>query len=102
MIGGVTHRMLPHLFVSPTSMQQALPSFKMVISFACLLSVRPLLSSMAVMYHENRELKQRRPRRQRERHKGNRLSLAKSNSARASRFFVNFFAVNARLRRENA
>ena len=74
--------MLPHLFVSPTSMQQALTSFKMVISFACLLSVRPLLSSMAVLY-ENRELKQRRPRRQRERHKGNRLSFAKNNSAYA-------------------
>ena len=30
------------------------------------------------------------------------LEWQNNNSARASRFFVNFFAVNARLRRENA
>ena len=30
------------------------------------------------------------------------LDWQKNNSARASLFFVNFFAVNARLRRENA
>ena len=77
MIGGVTHRMLPRLFGSPTSMQQAFTSFKMVISFVCLLPVRPLLYSIAVLYHENTELKQRRPRRQQERHKSNRFRLAK-------------------------
>ena len=50
-----------------------------------------------------RKLKQRRRRRQRERQKSNRVRLAKEQqSARASRFIVHFFAVAARLRRENA
>ena len=40
----------------------------------------------------------RRRRRQRERQKSNRFN----NFARALRFFVHFFAVTARLRRENA
>ena len=61
------------------------------------------------LYHRRRfatqirELKQRRRRRQRERQKINRFSLAKRqkmNFARASRFFVHFFAVTARLQRE--
>ena len=40
-----------------------------------------------------------RRRRQRERQKSNRLKRQNNNSARASRFFVHFFAVTARLRR---
>ena len=42
------------------------------------------------------------PRRQREGQKSNRLNRQNKNSARASRFFVHFFAVTARLRQENA
>jgi len=49
-----------------------------------------------------RELKQRRRRRQQERQKSNWFRLANNNFARASRFFVHFFAVTALLRRENA
>ena len=46
---------------------------------------------------------QRRRRPQRERQKSNRFRLAKQQqSTRASRFIVHFFAVTARLRRENA
>ena len=47
-----------------------------------------------------RELKQRRRRRQRERQKNNWFGLANNNFARASRFFVHFFVVTVRLRRE--
>ena len=52
---------------------------------------------------EKRELKIRRRRRQRqqERHKSNRFNKENNNFARASRFFVHFFDVFARLRREN-
>ena len=52
----------------------------------------------------NRDLKIRRRRRQRERRKSNRFTGNKQNNnfARASHFFVHFFAVFARLRRENA
>ena len=39
-------------------------------------------------------------RRQRERQKPNRFRLAKQQLARSTRFFVYFFAVTARLRRE--
>ena len=41
-------------------------------------------------------------RRQRERHKSNRFNQQNNNFARASSCFVHFFAVTARLRRENA
>ena len=49
----------------------------------------------------NKELKQRgrRRRRRRERQKGNRLDQQNNNSARASRFFVHFLGVVARLQR---
>ena len=49
----------------------------------------------------NKELKQRgrRRRRQRERQKGNKLDQQNNNYARASRFFVHFLAVVARLQR---
>ena len=50
----------------------------------------------------HRELKQRRRGQQQERQKSNRLRLAKNNFARVSRFFVHFFAVNARLWRETS
>ena len=49
-----------------------------------------------------RDFKMPRRRRQRERQKSNRLKRQNNNSAHASRFFVHFFAVTARLRRENA
>ena len=49
-----------------------------------------------------RELNQPRRRRQRERQKSNTIKLANNNFARASRFFVYFLAVVARLQRENA
>ena len=48
-----------------------------------------------------RELKQRRRRRQPGRQKSNRFITQNNNFARASRFFVHFFTVLARLRREN-
>ena len=49
-----------------------------------------------------KELKQRRRRRQRERQKAIGLDWQNNNFARASRFFVHFFAVSERLRRETA
>ena len=48
-----------------------------------------------------RELKQRRRRRQLGRQKSNKFITQNNNFARASRFFVHFFTVLARLRREN-
>ena len=48
-----------------------------------------------------RELKQRRRRQQSGRQKSNRFITQNNNFARASRFFVHFFTVLARLRREN-
>ena len=48
------------------------------------------------------DLKIRWRRRQRERRKNNTFNNQNDNFARASRFFVHFFAVTARLRRENA
>ena len=48
------------------------------------------------------ELTQRRRRRQRERQKSNRFIEQNNYFARASRFFVHFFAVVARLQRESA
>ena len=50
----------------------------------------------------NRDLKIRRRRPQRERQKSNRFNNQNNNFARASRSFVHFFSVTARLRRENA
>ena len=49
-----------------------------------------------------RELKQLRRRQQRERQKSNRFALQNNNFARASRFFVHFFAVVAWQQRETA
>ena len=49
-----------------------------------------------------RDLKIRRRRRQRGRQKGNKFNNQNNNFARASRFFLHFFAVTARLRRKNA
>ena len=50
---------------------------------------------------ESSEIKQRRRRRQRERQKSNRFTPVKQQLC-TCRFFVHFFAVTARLRRENA
>ena len=47
-------------------------------------------------------IKQRRRRGQGERQKSNSFRLVKQNFARASRFFVHFFAVVAQLRRETS
>ena len=47
------------------------------------------------------ELKERRRRRQPGRQKSNRFIAQNNDFARASRFFVHFFTVLARLRREN-
>ena len=52
--------------------------------------------------HETRDFETPRRRRQQERQKSNWLNKQNNNSARASRFFVHFFTVTARLRRENA
>ena len=49
-----------------------------------------------------RDLKIKWGRRQRERQKNNWFNKQNNNFARASRFFVHFFPVFARLRRENA
>ena len=49
-----------------------------------------------------RDFKIQRHGRQQERQKNNRFDKQNNNFARASRFFVHFFAVTARLRRENA
>ena len=49
-----------------------------------------------------RELKQRRRRRQRDGKKAIGLNMQNNNFARASRFFVHFFAVVARLQRDSA
>ena len=49
-----------------------------------------------------RELKQRQRGRQRKRQKSNWLDLQNNNSARASRFFLHFFAVVARIRHESS
>ena len=51
---------------------------------------------------EKRQFLLRRRRRQRERQNSNRFIKQNNKLARASRFFVHFFAVTARLRRENA
>ena len=51
---------------------------------------------------DNRELKQRRRRQQRERQKAKGLDWQNNNFARASRFFVHFFAVTVRLQRESS
>ena len=59
-------------------------------------ATRLLLASFA----NKRDLTKLRRQRQRERQKSNRFNEQNNNSARASRFFVNFFAVPAKLRRE--
>ena len=48
------------------------------------------------------KIRRRRRQRQRGRQKSNRFNIQNKNFARASRFFVHFFAVTARLRRDNA
>jgi len=55
-----------------------------------------------VTVNNSRELKQRRRRQQQERQKNIGLDWQNNNFARTLRFFVHFFAVTERLRRENA
>ena len=57
------------------------------------------LSPISLLF---REVTQRRRRRQRERQKRKGCDWQNNNFARASRFFVHFFAVVARLQRESA
>ena len=65
----------------------------------CLHSVR-LRKALNSAVHETRDFKMPRRRRQRERQKSNWLNKQNNNSALASRFFVHFITVTARLRRE--
>ena len=55
---------------------------------------------MGCLRNDIRDLTKPRRRRQRERQKSNRFNEQNNNSARASRFFVHFFAFTAQLRRE--
>ena len=57
---------------------------------------------MSSTQRENRDFTIQRRGRQRERQKNNRFNKQNNNFARASHFFVHFFPVFARLRRENA
>ena len=66
------------------------------------LARRVLFSELTSELTVSRDLKIRRRRRQRGRQKSNRFNNQNNNFARASLFFVHFFAVAARLRRENA
>ena len=66
------------------------------------LARRVLFSKLTSELTVSRDLKIRRRWRQRGRQKSNRFNNQNNNFPRASRFFVHFFAVAARLRRENA
>ena len=59
-------------------------------------------SSSLAKGKERRDFKIPRRRRQRELQKSIRLNRQNNTSARASRFFVHFFTITARLRRQNA
>ena len=63
------------------------------------ITIKTTSSSMNVI---TRDFKIQRGGRQRERKKNNRFYKKNNNFARASRFFVHFFAVFVRLRHENA
>ena len=65
------------------------------------LARRVLFSKLTYELTVSRDLKIRRRRRQRQRQKSNRFNNQNNNFPPASRFFVHFFAVAARLRREN-
>ena len=60
------------------------------------------LASILFYVIKIRDFKIQRRGRQRERHKNNRFNKQNNNFASASHFFVHFFPVFARLRRENA
>ena len=66
------------------------------------LARRLLFSKFTSELTVSKDLKIRRRRRQRQRQKSNRFNNQNNSFSRASRFFVHFFAVAARLRRENA
>ena len=65
------------------------------------LARRVLFSKLTYELTVSKDLKIRRRRRQRQRQKSNRFNNQNNNFPRASRFFVHFFAVPARLRRES-
>ena len=69
-----------------------------VWSSATSLLIKVAFSSPSLL--PNKDLTKLRRRRQQERPKSNRFDEQNNNSARASRFFVHFFAVPAQLRRE--
>ena len=66
------------------------------------LARRLLFSKLTYELTVSKDLKIRRRRRRRQRQKSNRFNNQNNNFSRASRFFVHFFAVAARLRRESA
>ena len=65
-------------------------------------SPRQLVQPRSQSFSPTSQVRTRGRRPQRERDKSNRFNWQNNNFARASRFFVHFFAVTARLRRENA
>ena len=81
--------------------EQLLLAFNLTSDHRC--SLLRYIINLRHPIDDSGELKQRRRRRQRERQKSNRFKFWQNNNfARASRFFVHFFAVVARLQRESA
>ena len=78
--------------------EQLLLAFNLTSDHRC--SLLRYIINLRHPIDESRELRQRR--RRRERQKSYRFILTNNNFARASRFFVHFFAVVARLQRESA
>ena len=70
--------------------------------FDILAKTRSRLTTATMFSRQNRDFKIQRRGRQGERKKNIRFNKQNNNFARASRFFVHFFPVFARLRRENA
>ena len=66
----------------------------------CRLIIIGPLTSQPTLSKSTGDLRKLRRRQQGERQKSNRFNEQNNNSARASRFFVHFFAVPAQLRRE--
>ena len=83
----------------PDSTSKNFPHSRNQILYLHSVRLRKTLNSAL---HETRDFKMPRRRRQRERQKNNWLNKQNNNSARASRFFVHFITVTARIRRENA
>ena len=79
-----------------------LQTYAEMIIIAVVIPIAIVIAVSVAVASAIRELKQRRRGRQRERQKSNRLNRQNNNFARASRFFVHFLAVAARLQRESA